>query len=379
MTSAASVKNGTTRCPPGRPRGDANEIPAPGALKRVSALVDGPRARFKGSRCRMLGGPAREKGSRHRWTGPGLDSKGLGAECSGPRRAKWGLGIGGRAPGAGPAGTKNCSQYSPCTWRLRAGFLVLDSAALHHVLFRALAHGRLDPKPLACADPNPHPSFMSGPTFEAVVAPLGTAARNYLEARGLTTLHLLVHAAADESAFTEAIVAPFIAGFQVGDVEHKHDSDGVLITALLTIAWTDARASVAPPAQPAPPAALHAPALPAAGPVKIPTTLAMCEWRSYVDRFGERWGGKRRFPVDVLLGAESVLARLPARAPRLKDVHPAGSGRDPGREGLYTRTPPASSRPRLLGLRSRAAPRSGPRDRVRPSDGVGLLGWLGGR
>ena len=50
MTSAASVKKGTARCPPGRPRGDANEIPAPGALKRVSASVDGPRARFKGSR-----------------------------------------------------------------------------------------------------------------------------------------------------------------------------------------------------------------------------------------------------------------------------------------------------------------------------------------
>ena len=167
---------------------------------------------------------------------------------------------------------------------------------------------------------------MSGPTFEAVVAPLGTAARNYLEARGLTTLRLLAHAAADESAFTEAIVAPFIAGFQVGDVDHKHDGDRVLITALFTIAWTDARASGAPPAQPAPPAALHAPALPAAGPVKIPITLAMGEWRSYVDRFEERWGGKRRFPVDVLLGAESVLARLLHELHVSKTFTPLGLG-----------------------------------------------------
>ena len=46
-------------------------------LRRASASVAWPRARFKGSRCRLLGAPARCKGSRRRRPGPGRDPKDL--------------------------------------------------------------------------------------------------------------------------------------------------------------------------------------------------------------------------------------------------------------------------------------------------------------
>eukprot|EP00972_Heterocapsa_arctica_P064607 9533863-Heterocapsa_arctica.AAC.1 len=80
--------------------------------------------------------------------------------------------------------------------------------------------------------------------------------------------------AATEEIFVEKVVDPFIEGFVLAGITHKHDGDADLIRALLAILWTDAREACRPELPLALPAAA---AYPPAGTAsnKPPTTLAI--------------------------------------------------------------------------------------------------------
>jgi len=62
--------------------------------------------------------------------------------------------------------------------------------------------------------------------------------QEYLQARGLVTKCLLARSGETEDEFIDAVVAPFMEGFNVGDKQFKiHGEDPLLVKASLLVAW----------------------------------------------------------------------------------------------------------------------------------------------
>ena len=136
----------------------------------------------------------------------------------------------------------------------------------------------------------------------------------YLRARGLLSERRLAAVAATQAEFVEIIVQPFFNGFEVAGVSHKSQQDPALARALLVIACQMAheatRAGAATPA-PLVPAAPSGGATPqAAIPARAPSALSPGEWKLQIEQFESKWTPRRVFLQKLLIGAETVLARL---------------------------------------------------------------------
>ena len=151
--------------------------------------------------------------------------------------------------------------------------------------------------------------------------------RHYLAAKKISTTPTLALIAKNAEDFTTMIVAPFLAGVTIDGQEHKAEAgDEPVATAIMIHLFVEARrqwdifsqAPTAPPPTTVAPAAAqtaagNTPTSPAAAahiPDRPPKTFAA--WTQQVTAYEEKlFDGKRRtFPVQELLGAEEVLARM---------------------------------------------------------------------
>ena len=136
----------------------------------------------------------------------------------------------------------------------------------------------------------------------------------YIKAKGFSNLALFSRSAISEELFVQKIVSPFVEGVQIRGAEHKmsqdNDSDG--IQAMFLVAWDDAKAARAASLQGTPgPASAAVPALSALpSEEKIPKLLKAGEWKTHIDIYEAKWTPARKFPENILLGAEAVLARM---------------------------------------------------------------------
>ena len=143
---------------------------------------------------------------------------------------------------------------------------------------------------------------------------------DYLTAKGLdrtATLALIVDNVPD---LVRQVVEPFTAGCTINGVDHSaRPEHHATVRAIITHIWREARrqwdiAMAPPPATPAPAStptttvtSMHMAVDPDK---KIPKTFA--HWATQIDVYNNRLldGKKRRFPENMLAGAESVLARV---------------------------------------------------------------------
>ena len=151
--------------------------------------------------------------------------------------------------------------------------------------------------------------------------------RHYLAAKKISTTPTLALIAKNAEDFTTMIVAPFLAGVTIDGQEHKAEAgDEPVATAIMIHLFVEARrqwdifsqAPTAPPPTTVAPAAAQtaagntptSPAVAAHIPDRPPKTFAA--WTQQVTAYEEKlFDGKRRtFPVQELLGAEEVLARM---------------------------------------------------------------------
>ena len=176
----------------------------------------------------------------------------------------------------------------------------------------------------------------AAPTVASQMVPLGEllntagagdGVRQYLAAKKISATPTLALIAKNAEDFTTMIVAPFLAGVNIDGRDHKAEAgDEPVATAIMLHLFVEARRqwdifSQAPTA-PQPPATTAAAAPPAAGhtptgaataahiPARPPKTFAA--WTQQVTAYEEKlFDEKRRtFPVQELLGAEEVLARM---------------------------------------------------------------------
>ena len=133
----------------------------------------------------------------------------------------------------------------------------------------------------------------------------------YLIKRKLTSARILAACGSTEAEFHSLVVAPFLEGWKDGDsVLKPTDDDALLTRAALTIAYREACKAAfpanPPPILPAP----FPPPVPQPPNLKPPTTLGPDVWAARIADYENRWTPPREFPGHLLLGAESVLARL---------------------------------------------------------------------
>ncbi|CAE7863082.1 eIF3-S7, partial [Symbiodinium necroappetens] len=156
----------------------------------------------------------------------------------------------------------------------------------------------------------------------------GDGIRQYLAAKKISatpTLALIAKNA--EDLITTMVIAPFLAGVTIDGTDHKVEAgEEPVATAIMMHLFVEARrqwdtfsqAPTAPPAQPAASAAAQPPAghsppgsaTPGHIPDRPPKTFAA--WTQQVKAYEDRLldGKRRTFPVQELLGAEEVLARM---------------------------------------------------------------------
>ena len=153
---------------------------------------------------------------------------------------------------------------------------------------------------------------------------------DYLAARGFVKLKFFAHAALDEVAFTEDLVKPYMEGCVIGETSFKFKGDPTFGASVMRSVWADAKAAL----QPAPPPVAPAPATPVAASAagdpqtsdKVPKGLKKGEWQTQVRKFETAFVPERKFPQNLLLGAEEVLARLRHELTESRIFTPLGLG-----------------------------------------------------
>ena len=143
----------------------------------------------------------------------------------------------------------------------------------------------------------------------------GTSLSPYLTARGITTVALLARAAPTEEALVADLVTPFIEGWQASDgTSFKAEAtEAVLVRAALTVAWEDARLARARALAPVPTAPVPAASSQQSAdrPERAPIHLLPGQWTALVDAYNSKYAPAiRAFPEEMLMGAESIIARM---------------------------------------------------------------------
>ena len=155
----------------------------------------------------------------------------------------------------------------------------------------------------------------------------------YLEARGLISAEVFAEcvtfsAGSGTTEFTESVIKPFLDGFKDdADTEHKHVGDPMKVSAALRAAW---KASHAPPPTSLPGGApASTPGVVDNNPLgKTKTALLPGEFRERVLKWEALWptAQPRRFPQELLLGADLILARILHEDLVSKQYSPTGLG-----------------------------------------------------
>ena len=138
-------------------------------------------------------------------------------------------------------------------------------------------------------------------------------AADYLEARGLKTCKLIYGSALNEEAFDTKVIQPFLqeGGFEdAAKKAHKNTGDAVFVGAALMCVYRDARDAAAPPPQALMPLLPTYPTPVQQRPATTPTTLEAGDWKKRVEAFESFWTPRRKFPNNLLVGADKVLARM---------------------------------------------------------------------
>jgi len=148
----------------------------------------------------------------------------------------------------------------------------------------------------------------------------GEAIKDYLTARKITATPTLALIAPTVERFTTLLIAPFLAGVTIDAKEHKvEDGQDAVASAILTHLFVEARRQWDAVSSTPPPSALPSPPLPppispgpssAHVPDRPPKTFSA--WNQQVKAYEDRLldGKRRTFPVQELLGAEEILARM---------------------------------------------------------------------
>lgn len=161
-------------------------------------------------------------------------------------------------------------------------------------------------------------------SMEAVAdeAGAGPDIRRYLAARGVKTLPTLALMAKDEDELQRFLLDPLFSGFDDGTQTFKVEpQEQPIARAIVTHMWSLARsawsktvaASPPTPAAPATTATVGAgSSTPTSSEPKVPKTLPAGVWSTLVKQYQDvQLGGEDRvFPVQELIGAEQVLARM---------------------------------------------------------------------
>ena len=166
-------------------------------------------------------------------------------------------------------------------------------------------------------------------------AAAGKELRRYLEARGIKAVATLALIASSEDDLAKTLIDPLLAGWKLaeGDTIRLPLDEHPIARAIMTHMWMLARqswqASVAAAAPaPTPVAPPSSTAASAASGDKVPKTLPAGVWQSLVRAFNttQLHGRDRCFPVEELLGAECVLARMYHEHNVSKSYTPVGLG-----------------------------------------------------
>ena len=166
-------------------------------------------------------------------------------------------------------------------------------------------------------------------------AAAGKELRRYLESRGIKAVATLALIATSEDELSKTLLEPLLAGWKLpdGDVIRLPPDEHPIAKAILTHMWMLARQSwqasvvaATPTAVATSPAASASPATATAD--KVPKTLPPGTWQSLVRAFNatQLHGRDRCFPVEELLGAECVLARMYHEHHVSKTYTPIGLG-----------------------------------------------------
>ena len=171
----------------------------------------------------------------------------------------------------------------------------------------------------------------------ATEAAAGKELRRYLEARGIKAVATLalIATSEDEDELSRTLIEPLLAGWKLpeGDVIRLPPEEHPIAKAIMTHMWMLAKQSwqtsimtSAPPATSG--AAATTPSTSAANVDKVPKTLPPGTWQSLVRAYNatQLHGRDRSFPVEELLGAECVLARMYHEHNVSKTYTPVGLG-----------------------------------------------------
>lgn len=166
-------------------------------------------------------------------------------------------------------------------------------------------------------------------------AAAGKELRRYLEARGIKAVATLALIASSEDDLAKTLIDPLLAGWKLaeGDTIRLPLDEHPIARAIMTHMWMLAKQSwhatviAAAPAvtAAAPPSSTTSSATSSD---KVPKTLPAGAWQSLVRAFNatQLHGRDRCFPVEELLGAECVLARMYHEHNVSKSYTPVGLG-----------------------------------------------------
>ena len=169
----------------------------------------------------------------------------------------------------------------------------------------------------------------------AAEAAAGKELRRYLEARGIKAVATLALIASTEDELSKTLIEPLLAGWKLsdGDVIRLPSDEHPIAKAIVTHMWMLARqswqasmaASRPAPASGVAPSPTTTPSVVAD---KVPRTLPAGVWQSLVRTYNmtQLHGRDRCFPVEELLGAESILARMYHEHNTSKVYTPVGLG-----------------------------------------------------
>ena len=166
-------------------------------------------------------------------------------------------------------------------------------------------------------------------------AAAGKELRRYFEARGIKAVATLALIAASEDDFNKMLVEPLLAGWKLpeGDVIRLPPDEHPIAKAIMTHMWMLAKQSWQSSIMAATPATVPSTSAPLAGSTssateKVPKTLPAGAWQTLVRAYNttQLHGRDRSFPVEELLGAECVLARMHHEHNVSKSYTPIGLG-----------------------------------------------------
>eukprot|EP00438_Fugacium_kawagutii_P019769 Skav203659 [mRNA] locus=scaffold2755:67102:70040:- [translate_table: standard] len=141
--------------------------------------------------------------------------------------------------------------------------------------------------------------------------------RDYLTARGILTTGTLALIASDETTFKTTVIDPLLSGWrQSGASIVLAEAEKPIATAMLLHMWGVCRrywvTAMTPAAPTSPSSATTTAAAKSSADDKVPKTLPAGVWGQLVMAYNsiQLDGRDRSFPTQVVLGAESILARM---------------------------------------------------------------------